>query len=194
METEYLEHVVNMLTSIEDKVERSFSNLTDEQINWKPNKKSWSIGGCLDHLVLSNSMYFSVLEKVKHRNQKSSFWKKLPGWNSMWGKILINSVDPIKNKKSKTTKDLDTKDGIYNQQIVQDFISTQAQLKVLAHELDGYDHKKIVVAFPTIKSITMKLDVAFKVLWMHEQKHYNQAVRIMENPQFPASIVANEEK
>lgn len=185
MKNKYLEHVLVMLDTIEGKVKNTFSNLSDEQLSWQPNSKTWSIGSGIDHLVLSNKMYFEVLSAVKTDTQYKGIWTKLPLWNTVWGKILINSVDPIKNKKTKTTKDLDHIGHQYTQQIIQDFLDTQDKLKQLAKELDHLDHEKIVIAFPTIKSITMKVNVAFEVLWKHEMKHYNQAVRVMESEGFP---------
>ncbi|MEZ5003295.1 MAG: DinB family protein [Chitinophagales bacterium] len=185
MKNNYLEHVLVMLDQIEEKFRNTFGHLTTEQLSWQPNEKSWSVGSCIDHLVLSNEMYYQVLSDVKTDSQYKGIWTKLPLWNTIWGKILIGSVDPKKNKKTKTTKDLDHIGHQYTHQIVQDFLSSQAALKQLAKDLDYLDHHKIVIAFPTIKSITMKMNVAFEVLWKHELKHYNQAVRVMESEGFP---------
>lgn len=179
------EHVLVMLNEIEDKVKQSFCDLNTKQINWQADKKSWSIGSCMAHLVLSNELYIQVLEEVKNNTHYKGFWTKLPYWNTVWGKILINSVDPEKNKKSPTTKELDTIGKHYTSKIFDEFLESQTKVKLLAHELDTFEQDKIVVSFPAIKRITMKLEVAFEVLWKHELKHFNQAMAVLNNKDFP---------
>jgi hypothetical protein len=39
-----------------EKVKNEFENITQEQLNWKPAPESWSIGQCLDHLVVADCL------------------------------------------------------------------------------------------------------------------------------------------
>jgi hypothetical protein len=37
-----------------EKVKIEFQNITHRQLNWKPAPDSWSMGQCLDHLVVAD--------------------------------------------------------------------------------------------------------------------------------------------
>ena len=39
---------------VADETRRAFGQLSAEQVNWKPSEAEWSIGQCLDHLIISN--------------------------------------------------------------------------------------------------------------------------------------------
>ena len=47
-----------------DTVKIEFSNIRLEQLNWKPSPDQWSIGQCLDHLLVFDSSYFPPLKNI----------------------------------------------------------------------------------------------------------------------------------
>ena len=46
--------------------EMQFSELSSEQINWKPNSQTWSIAQNLEHLIVVNETYYPVLSALNH--------------------------------------------------------------------------------------------------------------------------------
>lgn len=46
-----------------EKASLEFSNISSEQLNWKPSAESWSIAQCLDHLIIADSSYFPDKKK-----------------------------------------------------------------------------------------------------------------------------------
>lgn len=42
-----------------------FSELSGEQLNWKPNPQTWSIAQNLEHLIVVNETYYPVLSALK---------------------------------------------------------------------------------------------------------------------------------
>lgn len=40
---------------------QTFGSLTDEQLNWKPDEKTWSIAQNIRHLILINESYYLSL-------------------------------------------------------------------------------------------------------------------------------------
>ena len=59
-----------------EKVRSEFSNISLEQLNWKPSPESWSMGQCLEHLVISDGSYFPGFKKLSEGTYKMSFWEK----------------------------------------------------------------------------------------------------------------------
>ncbi len=39
-----------------DNATEQFSGLSENQINWKPSEEKWSIGECIDHLVVTHKL------------------------------------------------------------------------------------------------------------------------------------------
>ena len=50
--------------------------LSKDQLIWKPDRNKWSIAQCLDHLVVSNSLYFPVFKNIISENYQMSFWER----------------------------------------------------------------------------------------------------------------------
>ena len=47
-----------------ERVTKTFSSLSFEQLNWKINPDSWSVGECLSHLVNSNNLYLNKFQAI----------------------------------------------------------------------------------------------------------------------------------
>src|SRR5687767_14770598 len=43
----------------------SFQNLSADELNWKPNGKTWSVAQNIHHLIVINQTYYSVIKKVR---------------------------------------------------------------------------------------------------------------------------------
>jgi uncharacterized damage-inducible protein DinB len=186
MNNSYLEHALVMLEQVSQRVENEIRPLDRKQINWKPAEKAWSVAECLDHLIVSNKLYFQVFEDIKNNRVKNSFWTKIPGWSSFCSKMILKSVDPENVRKVKTFKVFFPTASDYARTIVDQFLENQHRLAAYLHELDGYDdHKKIKVTSPASAKVVLTLESAVNILWKHEVRHLNQAKRLTVMDGFP---------
>lgn len=80
MNNPYLEHALVMLEQVGRQVRDELCPLSREQLNWKPDAKSWSVAECLDHLVVTNAAYFEVFEELKNHRLRTGWWAHIPGW------------------------------------------------------------------------------------------------------------------
>ena len=44
--------------------QKTFGDLSPEQINWRPSETGWSIAQCFDHLIKSNELFFDELDLI----------------------------------------------------------------------------------------------------------------------------------
>ena len=52
-------------------VEAMFAGFTTEQLGWRPDEKSWSVGQCLYHMWITNDKYLTNLSvMVRDNNRK----------------------------------------------------------------------------------------------------------------------------
>ena len=47
-----------------ERAKKSFTHLSDPQLNWKSHPDSWSVGECLSHLANSNGLYLNKIENI----------------------------------------------------------------------------------------------------------------------------------
>ena len=102
---EYDTHMVKLITQIEKNTEcyvETFGQLSIEQLNWKPNSKSWSIAQNMNHLIVMNNTYFPTIESIQKGTYKTPFLSKFDFIVSFFGNMILKSVQPNRKKKMKT--------------------------------------------------------------------------------------------
>ena len=87
------------ISEIKALVEKEFGNLNLIQLNWKPAPGKWSIGQCLEHLIIYNSKYLEILYTVSSGKYNSGFWANYNPMNNYTGKQMIKNLGPIILKK-----------------------------------------------------------------------------------------------
>lgn len=178
MNNAYLENYIIEIDKITSDVNNLFSNLTYDQLNWKPSPKKWSIGQCLEHIIVSNSRYFPIMENLSDGTKKKSIWESMPFYPAIIGKLLIGSLKK-ESRKVKTFKVFMPSEGKVSKDIIKDFNEHQEKLKEMIYKTDNADHNTIITS-PVSKYITYSLQDANTILVFHERRHFNQAKRVME--------------
>ena len=160
------------------KFKDQLSGLSLSQLNWKPGPETWSIGQCLDHLVVSDCLYFPAYKKITEGKYQVNFWQSWSPFSGLFGKMLVSQVQEQPRKKMKTPKALRPTEskvdiGIYERfdkhlDSLLKYIALSAQL----------DIDKIKITSPVSKFITYSLRNSFLLLVQHEHRHLNQAIGI----------------
>jgi hypothetical protein len=182
---EYIENLIKKLGAVSCSAESVFSSLTASQLNWKPSDNQWSIGQCLDHIIVSNETYYPQLEKIISGKWKNSLWQNMPYLHKMWGKILIKTVSPDTNKKVNTSRVFYPASSGIPRTIIKEFISHNKSLVEFMVRSSQANHDKIVITSPVSGFITYSLRDTFTILTLHEERHLQQAKRVMETEGFP---------
>src|SRR5438045_3294873 len=102
--SEELDGLISELEQISEDARNTFGNLRAEQINWKPNAESWSVGQCFEHLIKINSAYFSEFESIIKNERKQTFWENYSPLSGIWGNLLYKSLSPKATRKLKAPK------------------------------------------------------------------------------------------
>jgi uncharacterized damage-inducible protein DinB len=168
-----------------EKVKAEFPGITLQQLNWKPAPDSWSIGQCLDHLIISDCSYFPIFKKITEGNHKMTTWEKWNPFNALFGKILVNQLqEKVKNKLNAPKVFIPSSSNI-DGGIPERF---QKHLDTLLEYITGFrevDLDKTHITSPASKYVTYSLRNAVTLLIQHEYRHINQAIRVKSNEEFP---------
>lgn len=180
----YLSECIDRIQQVSEDAMFAFENLNEMQLNWKPNADSWSVGQCLDHLIVSNRLYFPIFDSILNGTKKKTFWERLPFMPKVWGNAIVKALAPSNKDKTKTFPVFEPSQSQIPTAILSNFVKNNEQLIQYFQRLDGADHN-IIITSPVAKFVTYSLGNTFKLLTNHEERHFLQAKRVMELFEFP---------
>jgi len=179
--------VCSDLEKVAENARQDFGSLSTQQLNWKPDEKSWSVAQCFDHLITTHSLYFPVLQRLSRGDKQSSFLERFSPASGFFGRLLIKNLDPTNLKKMKSTPAVEPSTSEIGGDIVDRFCAHQHELiKHIQTLPPDIDPAKTIITSPLLGFVTYNLEDCFTVLVVHCQRHFGQAKRVTEVAGFPA--------
>ena len=162
-----------------------FGGLSGAQLNWKPSAESWSVGQCFEHLIITNDLYFPIIQKVADGTHRNSFFSKIPFSTDLIAALMKNSLKPEQSRKMKTFKIFEPATSNISPTILEEFAANQRKLIALIESVRDLDIDKIKISEPLSAALNLRLSNAFEILVMHEKRHFLQAERVTQSAGFP---------
>jgi hypothetical protein len=163
---------------------KSFSHLSANQLNWKSNPESWSIGECLSHLVNSNSLYLNKFQSILNLHPSGNE-RDFPYKQSFFGRMITLGVNPSNLKKSKTFKVFFPDSSDIQIKIIDEYVNISEKLISLAGKMLHIDLKKIKLSSSVNFLIRLNLGDPLIIISKHDERHLNQAERVKNHKEFP---------
>ena len=179
-----LTDVIAAANNVANEARSTFGHLTPSQLNWKPSAERWSVAQCFDHLLTSNKGYIPVVDNVL-AGHKPTFWQSMPVLPGLMGKLLIKSLDPASTRKLKAPKSFQPAQSDISDSVINDFVDLQQQIIAKMKATEHLDLEKIVISSPVTGVVTYSLMDAYRIIVVHEQRHFQQAKRVIEEAGFP---------
>ena len=179
-----LANLIAAANKVAEEARSAFADLTPSQLNWKPAPERWSVAQCFDHLITTNKGYFPVVENVL-AGKKRTFLESLPVLPGLAGKLLIKSLDPSSTRKIKAPKKFQPAQSDISASVINDFVDQQHRIVEKMKATGHLDLEKIVITSPVSAAITYSLMDAYRIIVVHEQRHFQQAKRVTEESGFP---------
>lgn len=184
MNEEFSNLIVEAKTIVENS-KVTFGRLSAEQINWKPNVKSWSIGQCFEHLIITNELYFPNIQAVIDGTHQNNFFSKIPFSTDVIAALMKNTLKPEQKRKMKTFKIFEPTASNVSEKIFEDFAENQTKLIEMIEAVKDSDIHKIKIAEPLHQALNLRLFDAFEILVLHEKRHFLQAENVLKMEGFP---------
>ena len=164
--------------AVEAKTE--FGGLSPEQLNWKPAADQWSVAQCFDHLIKTHSTYFPLLNTLAAGKYSPTIWERISPLSGFFGKMLIRTLDPANQKKSKTTSKALPAESDIDPAIIAAYAKHQQALIEHLQQLPAdLAPKSVIITSPLLGFVTYSLADCFTIFEMHGQRHIGQAKRVM---------------
>lgn len=160
---------------------------TDAQFNWRPREGAWSIGECMQHLIMTADGMFPLFDQAIDRSRSSG---KPPrefkyGWFSNW---FVKAAGPTSKSKFKAPKAF-VPASDHSALSRDDELATYRRVHERAAETlrsaEGID-TRIKVPSAAVKMIKMPMLAWLELLVMHEARHLAQMERVRADAAFPA--------
>lgn len=180
-----LDALVEELGAIKTEAREVFGALTHAQLNWKPSAERWSVGQCFDHLINTNSTFFTDMERVANGTFKSSTWARVSPLSGFFAGMILRSLDPLKGRKSKAPRVFEPTSSEVDAGVLERFASHQEELARRMRATAGVDLRRTMVTSPVAAVATYSLLDAYRIVVAHERKHFEQARRVTEEASFP---------
>lgn len=177
--------LVTAANNVANEARSTFGHLTPSQLNWKPSPERWSVAQCFDHLLTSNKGYFPVIDNVL-AGHKPTLWQSMPVLPGLMGKLLIKSLDPASTRKIKAPKRFQPALSDINGSVINDFVDQQQQIVAKMKATEHLDLEKLVITSPVAGVVIYSLMDAYRIIVVHEHRHFQQAKRVTEEPGFPS--------
>ena len=168
-----------------EKAMLAFSNMSPEQLNWKPSAESWSIAQCLEHLIIADSSYFPDLKKITEGTYKMGFWEKYSPFTGLCGRLMKDRMHEKATKKMIAPEKICPVSGKINYEIIELYHKNVDLFLGYISKSKNVDLDKAIIASTILQIVTYSLRDALEFLVQHEHRHINQAERVKENEHFP---------
>ena len=180
-----LANLIASVNNIANEVKSTFGQLSPSQLNWKPGADRWSVAQCFDHLLTSNAGYVPVIDSVL-AGKKRTFWESIPVLPGLMGKLLVKSLEPSNTRKLKAPKRFEPAQSDIKSSVINDFVDQQDKIVEKMKATEHLDLEKTVITSPAAGVVTYSLMDAYRIIVVHEQRHFQQAKRVMDEAGFPA--------
>ena len=175
-----MEHWLNRIDDVTRAFKEQFGNLSIDELNLKPEEGGWSIAQNMHHLIVINSSYFPILSDLREAKYKRPFFGRFSFLVNLFGKMILKSVHPSRQKKIKTFPIWEPSDTKFSDDLFIQFEAHQEELKQAITKSENLIATDTVIASPANKNIVYTLETAFEIIVTHEERHLSQAREIHE--------------
>ncbi len=184
----FLQTILEEAENNSETAKRSFSTLSESQLNWKPAPEKWSIAQCLEHLAVTSNRfdaYFTAaLSRARARWAVSNAVKYKP---TLMGGWLARQVHPETGRNLRAPKVFRPADTSNIHAALDSFLREQDRFLDFVRQSDGIDYNKTRLRSPVTPLMRYSLADAFVITVLHGRRHLAQARRVPETPGFPSA-------
>ncbi len=165
------------------------SGMSGQRFNWKPAPASWSIGQCVQHLVVFNTLYFASIEQSVEKARRKYTARSLKSAQGTYkagtiGGFLIRMMYPGA-LKVRTPQAFQPSHSDIPHTALRDFSSAQQQLAGILRKCADINLNRTRVASPAAGLLRFRLGDILTILVRHERRHFDQMKRLAAHPLFP---------
>ena len=159
--------------------------LSPEQLNWKPAADSWSVGQCLDHLLVANDVYLPPIAEALENRRPAPVDAITPGWFGRW--FIRSYIEPSpQTSKGRAPRKIAPASQV-DPSVLERFLQSNDVARDLVRRAGAYDVNRIRFRNPFVPVLRFTVGTGLEIVWRHQRRHLLQAERVKQSPEFPRS-------
>lgn len=164
---------------------KKLNKLSDTQLNWKPAEDLWSIAECIEHLSITNQLYFDKIEKQFSEKQIECKVEETPVKHTFFGKLIIKTVNPSNIKRTKTFSVFQPSKSFITKNSITKLIEVQESLINLISSSVNSNTNRHSMSSPASKLLKVNLSDVLEIIRLHNKRHLIQIEKLLTNDNFP---------
>lgn len=165
------------------------ANLTEDQMNWKPNGEVWSINEVLAHLnSYANYYHQNISDKInetKHDEAKELFASSTLG-RSTWKSVKLGNLKNVKRKlRARKEHNPSVHPELVHPDSLERFIKTQDVLNQILEKSKNINLRRVKIQISISKMVKLRLGDVFLFVVYHNERHIEQINKLIQHVHFP---------
>ena len=174
------------IDSADRRAEGLTAALTDEQFFWRPDEgRRWSVGLCLDHLAVSNSVYGAAVGEGLAMARSRGWMRRGPAVPGFFGRQFANSLEPPAKFRSSAPNKINPMPSRGREEILLAYRGAHDRIRELIREAAEFDINRATFPNPFFSFINVSVSTGFLVICAHDRRHLWQAERVIQEAGFP---------
>jgi len=182
-----LEALAAEFTAIERDAEALVGPLDDDQFNWSPRRRAWSIGQCLAHLNSMNAIYMEPVERAAAEARSAGRVRQGAIRCSIPARAFIALLEPpVRIKMLAPPRTAPPPARRHKAAVWPEFVRFHAHARSALASMADVDLNRATFGNPFLGSfVRMRAGTALRIIAAHERRHVWQAWRVREAAGFP---------
>jgi hypothetical protein len=158
------------------------AGMTAAQFNWRPAPRRWSVGQCLEHVVLTARLYPEAVSRMIDESRARHARGERPYRRGLLARWLISSMEPPPGLRVRSPRRVEPRRDLDMAVVTTAFHDVHERLASLVARADGVslDHARMTSPFLPLLKLT--LGQVFEVNLAHGRRHLWQAWQVIKAP------------
>lgn len=179
---QYIQGILKRLYTIKKEITELAAPLTAEQLNFKPNPKSWSIAEVMEHIITANATYFSGIAELIATNPGSKAAGRYS--HNCMARMMVYFLKPD-GMKLPAPPLFEPTSSHHDQHIIQRLEQNFREIETFIDDAKEMDLVKLKMPSPALSLLHFNLGGVFDILVTHAERHFQQMKRVKAAEGFP---------
>ena len=177
--------LISELDTADQRARELASGLTPLQLNWRPSQDAWSVGQCLEHLLMTSEVYLPAITASLAARPRLPVRDITPGWFGRW--FIRNYIEPSSESKRARAPKKIAPGARVDPHILDLFVASNQAARELVRRASDYDVNRIRFKNPFIPVLRFTVGTGLEIVSKHQLRHLLQAERVKQAADFPGS-------
>lgn len=185
-----LQNYHQQFLSIKFEAQNLFGSLSDNQLNWQPGSNRWSVGQCIDHLLVTGRNSLSHINEAVSEARSKGLTSQGPFRYGMIEKWFVRQMEAHARMRFKAPQAYIPSSDWLSAEIVPSFCVLQEEFLMCIEAANGIDLSRTKVKNPVSRWFRLSVGQELAFNAAHERRHLWQARRVKQERGFPCLLPA----